>query len=377
MKNSLLFRFSTLGFFLTLFCLLPACDDDFDRNLGDGSSTGLKLEITQQPQVTWLSSNGKTQVILQFSVRDSSGAPLTEDQIVVQLKLDGNPIDVESMLNQSSTVLEVNLYFAMVLDASFSMTQHNPPAFEPMKTASRNSYQQVLDLWSTRPGAVKFSLIWFDEVMNQSMYNINVARDWFPDDILSIPEPVAGTATKLDSAVNIMADYLQSEYDNGIFNGARDQYVMLVFSDGADNYSYWDNSAINQTLSTTSGASYQQYGTTPTTLEAAKAAITAHPRLTTHVIGLGSAINAGQLTQIAKAGNGTFQANPSSQNIGELFQRVLNEFTTILARGAEIPLPPGDYEFTLSVKNKAGGSPVSHTFMMHAGDPQAGVISTP
>ncbi len=377
MKNSMLFRFSILGFFLALFSLLPACDDNFDRNLGDGSSTGLKLEITQQPQVTWLSSNGKTQVILQFSVRDSSGAPLTEDQIVVQLILDGNPIDVESMLNQSSTELEVNLYFAMVLDASFSMTQHNPPAFEPMKTASRDSYQQVLDLWNTRPGAVKFSLIWFDEVMNQSAYNIN--HDWVPDDILSIPEPFAGTATKLDSAVKVMADYLQSEYDNGIFNGARDQYVMLVFSDGADNYSYWDNTLTNpnRTLSTTSGASYAQYGTLPTTLDAAKSAVAAHPRLTSHVIGLGSAINASELTQIAQAGNGTFQANPSSQNIGELFQRVLNEFTTILARGAEIPLPPGDYEFTLSVKNKAGGSPVSHKFMMHAGDPQAGVISTP
>ncbi|MGB5395533.1 MAG: vWA domain-containing protein, partial [Gammaproteobacteria bacterium] len=332
MKNSFLFRFSTLGFFLALFCLLPACDDNFDINLGDGSSTGLKLDVTQQPQVSWLSSNGKTQVILQFSARDSSGAPLTEDQIDVQLKLDGNPIDVESMLNQSSTELEVNLYFAMVLDGSFSMTQHNPPAFEPMKTAARNSYQQVLDLWSTRPGAVKFSLIWFDEVMNQSMYNMNIARDWFPDDILSIPEPAAGTATKLDSAVNVMADYLKAEYDNGIFNGARDQYVMLVFSDGADNYSYWDNSGINSTLSTTSGASYQQYGTIPTTLETAKAAITAHPRLTSHVIGLGSAINASELTQIAQAGNGTFQANPSSQNIGALFQRVLNEFTTILAR---------------------------------------------
>ncbi|MGB5396671.1 MAG: hypothetical protein WBN96_05935, partial [Gammaproteobacteria bacterium] len=146
-----------------------------------------------------------------------------------------------------------------------------------------------------------------------------------------------------------------------------------------DNYSYWDNTLTNpnRTLSTTSGASYEQYGTLPTTLDAAKSAVAAHPRLTSHVIGLGSAINASELTQIAQAGNGTFQANPSSQNIGALFQRVLNEFTTILARGAEIPLPPGDYEFTLSVKNKAGGSPVNYKFMMHAGDPQAGVISTP
>ena len=376
MKGLSFSRLTLSGFLLALLGLLSACNSDFDEDLRNGTtSTGLKLEVTQQPQVTWLSTNGKTQVILQFSVRDNSGLPLTEDQVDVQLKLDGNPIDVESLLNQSSTELEVNLYFGMVLDASFSMTQHNPPAFEPMKTAARNSYQQVLDLWRTRPGAVKFSLIWFDEVMNQNMDNVN--HDWNPDDILTIPEPVAGTATKLHSAVKVMADYLQSEHDSGIYNGARDQYVMLVFSDGADNYSYWDNSNINATLSTTSGASYQQHGTVATTLEAAKSAISAHPRLTTHVIGLGSAINASELSQIAQAGNGIFQKNPSSQNLGDLFQRVLQEFTTIQTRGAEIPLTPGDYEFTLTARNKAGGNPVSYKFRMHAGDPQAGVISTP
>jgi hypothetical protein len=373
-------RLALFGFLPALLGMLSACNGSSYEDLGTGNATissGLKLEVTQQPQVAWLSTNGKTQVILQFSVRDDNDLPLTEDQVDVQLEVDSNPIDVESLLNQSSTELEVNLYFAMVLDASFSMTQHDPPAFEPMKTAASDSYQQVLDLWNSRPGSVKFSLIWFDEVMNQSMYNIGLARDWVPDDILSIPAPAAGTATKLDSAVKVMADYLQSEHDNGIYNGARDQYVMLVFSDGADNYSYWDNSLINGTLSTSSGAGYRQFGTPPTTLEAAEAAVAAHPRLTTHVIGLGSAINADELTRIAQAGDGIFQANPSSQNLGNLFQRVLREFTTIQTRGAEIPLVPGDYDFTLTVTNKAGGSPARYEFRMHAGDSQARVISTP
>ena len=151
--NSFTFsRFSLFSFLLLVFSVLSACDDDFDRNLNPGASSGLKLEITQPPQVTWLSTNGKTQVILQYSVRDSSGLPLTEDQVEVTLKLDGNPIDVESLLNQSSTELEVNLYFAMVLDASFSMTQHNPPAFEPMKTAARDSYQAGTRSMEHTPG---------------------------------------------------------------------------------------------------------------------------------------------------------------------------------------------------------------------------------
>lgn len=371
--------FPSLSVLLASLGILSACGGGGSGGSPASGSTGsgVTLDVTQEPQVTWLSTNGKTQVIMQFSVRDDNDLPLTEDQVEVQLELDGNPIDVESVLNQSSTELEVNLYFAMVLDASFSMTQHNPPAFEPMKTAASDSYRHVLDLWSTRPGTVKFSLIWFDEVMNQTVYNTGVARDWLPDDILSIPAPGAGTATKLHSAVKVMADYLQSEHDNGVYNGARDQYVMLVFSDGADNYSYWDNSAVNTVLATSSGASYRQFGTVPTTLEAAEAAVAAHPRLTTHVIGLGSAINADELGQIAEAGNGTFQANPSSENLGNLFERVLSEFTTIQTRGAEIPLPPGDYDFTLTVRNKAGGAPASYEFRMHAGDPQAGVISTP
>ena len=383
MKGLFSSRFTSLGFLLALIGVLSACSGGSGGGGSGGNaengptSSGVTLEVTQQPQVTWLSTNGKTQVILQFSVRDDDGQPLTEDQVDVELELDSNPIDVESLLNQSSTELEVNLYFAMVLDASFSMTQHNPPAFDPMKTAASDSYRQVLDLWSTRPGSVKFSLIWFDEVMNQSMYNIGVARDWLPDDILSIPAPAAGTATKLDSAVKVMADYLQSEFDTGIYNGARDQYVMLVFSDGADNYSYWDNSILNATLTTSSGASYRQFGTVPTTVEAAETAVADHPRLTTHVIGLGSEINADELRLIAEAGDGIFQANPSSQNIGDLFERVLSEFTTIQTRGAEIPLPPGDYDFALTVTNKAGGDPASYEFRMHAGDPQARVISIP
>lgn len=379
MKGLFSSRFAALGFAFALTGMLSACGGSSGGGGGGGGpvSSGVRLEVTQDPQVAWLSTNGKTQVILQFSARDNNDLPLTEAQVDVEFEVDDEPIDVESLLNQSSTELEVNLYFAMVLDASFSMTQHSPPAFEPMKTAASASFQQVLDLWSTRPGSVNFSLIWFDELMNQSMFNVGTAQDWQPDDILSIPEPAAGTATKLDSAVKVMADYLQSEFDSGVFNGARDQYVMLVFSDGADNYSFWDNSAVDVTLSTTSGASYRQFGTVPTTLEEAEAAVEAHERLTTHVIGLGSAIDSDELGRIATAGRGTFEANPGSQNIGDLFERVLSEFTTIQTRGAEIPLPPGDYRFTVTVTNKAGGAPARYTFTMHAGDTNAGVVSIP
>lgn len=385
MKGLLSSRFTFLGVLLVLTGLLSACGGSSGGGSGGGTpaTSGVTLEVTDDPQVTWLNTNGRTQVIVQFSARDNNGLPLTEDQIDVEFELDGNPIDVESLLNQGSTQLEVNLYFAMVLDASFSMTQHDPPAFEPMKSAARDSFQRVLNLWDTRPGEVEFSLIWFDEIMNQSTFNIGTARDWAPDDILSIPDPAAGTATKLYSAVETMASYLQSEYDSSVFNGERDQYVMLVFTDGEDNFSFWDNSSINVTRSTSSGASYQQFGTLPTTLEAAIATIAAHPKLTTHTIGFSADTNADELRQIAEAGSlagneGVFQEERlTANNIDELFERVLREFTTIQTRGAEIPLPPGDYDFTVTVTNRSGGNSDSYEFRIHAGDPQAGLLTSP
>jgi len=315
---------------------------------------------------------------VQFSVQDGNGNPLPEDQLEVQMYIDDQPLDVESLLNQSSIDLEVNIYFAMVLDASYSMTQHVPEAFTPMLEAARDSYQQVLDLWSTRPGEVKFSLIWFDSLINQSQNSAGQVTGWIPEDIISIPVPNPGALTKLHSAVKVMADHLQAEYNSGIFNGTRDQYVMLVFSDGADNYSsIFDNSATDQLRTTTTGAGYHQFGTVITSLDTATQAISNHPRLTTHVIGLGSAINTTELTEIAAAGNGTYQANPSSENIDQLFQSVLRQFTTIMTRGANIPLAAADYKFTVSVKNKLNGATGSYSFMMHGGDLDAGVLTTP
>lgn len=385
MKGLLSGRFASLVLLLALTGLLSACGGSSGGGSGGGApaTSGVTLNVIGDPEISWLNTNGRTQVIVRFSARDDNGLPLTEEQVDVEFELDGSPIDVESLLDQSSVELGVNIYFAMVLDASFSMTQHDPPAFEPMKTAARDSYQRVLNLWNTRPGDVNFSLIWFDEIMNQSTFNVGTARNWAPDDILSIPDPVAGTATKLYSAVETMASHLQAEYNSGVFNADSDQYVMLVFTDGADNFSFWDNSSLNLPRSTTSGASYRQFGTVPTTLEAAIAAIDAHPKLTAHTIGFSAAANEDELSQIAEAPSDPDRHGISvtddftANDINDVFERVLREFTTIQNRGAEIPLPPGDYDIAVTVTNRSGGSPASYEFRMHAGDPQAGLISLP
>ncbi len=55
----------------------------------------------------------------------------------------------------------------------------------------------------------------------------------------------------------------------------------------------------------------------------------------------------------------------------------MKEFTTLQTRGAEIPLPPGDYKITLVVTNKATGQAGQYNFKIRAGGPDAKVITAP
>lgn len=379
-------RRSVLPLSLSLPFLLAGCGGDYNPQVdgvaGDsGSRAGLQLSVPVQPTVAWMPDTQTTQLVMQFSVRDGSGLPLAANEFDTELRVNDHPADVESQFKQFSEELPVNLYFGMVLDASYSMTQYTPDAFGPMKQAASDSYQEVLDLWKNRPGSnVKFSLVWFDTVINQSQDNPSVPRYWRPADILDIPRPDVGAATKLYSAVEVMADHMASEYKNGVFAGPRDQYVMLVFSDGKDNRSHIDNSKtdpIQQLYTNPGGAGFNRFGTPPTTLDVLKQSIAKTPNLTTHVIGLGSDINKDELQQIAAAGHGTFQSNPSSENIAQLFQQVVKEFTTLQTRSAELFEPSGDYKITLVVTNKATGQASQYSFKIHAGDINAKVITAP
>ena len=367
---------------ISILLLLSACGGNYSPNAetetGEGNNpSGIQLVVPVQPTVVWKDTNKTTQMILQFSVKDGEGRPISADKFDVQMNINNQSVDVESLINQSSVDLEVNLYFGMVLDASNSMTLHNPPAFEPMKVAARDSYQEVLDLWSGRPGDVKFSAIWFDSLINQAVYSPANTSDWRPIDILSIPKPVEGSFTKLYAAVDQMAVHMKSEFDNGVMNGPRDQYVMLVFSDGADNYSWVDNSDLSsQVLTTDVGASYEQFGVMPVSLASAKQRIESHPRLTTHVIGLGSAIKADELLQLATAGHGVFLSNPSSENVAALFQQVMKEFTTLQTQGLEVPLQPAldEYKISLVVTNSDTGDTDYYDFYVRVGDESAVLV---
>ena len=369
---------------LTVFSL-TACNSDGPptRNNGNQQNSGgnspsnnnlggtgkLELAVPSDPGVAWNSADSTTTVTVQYIVRDADGTPMEADQYETTLLIDDRPVSSEAMLNEEAEELEVNLYLSMVLDASSSMLDHTPPAFVPMTQAAADTYREAEMLWLNRPGETKFSAIWFNNLINQT-HDDMATKIWAPSDLSTIPAPPsAGAFTKLYSAVSVMTSHLQAEYDNAVFNGPRDQYVMLVFSDGEDTYSHVANDEANpsQLLTTNSGASYHQFGTAATTLEATKTLINDHSNLTTHVIGLGSEINKEALQELATAGNGFFLENPSSEKIDELFDRVMKEFTTMQTNGVNFPFLPGEHKFTLQITNPLNGETASHDFRFIAG----------
>jgi len=369
---------------LVFLILLTACGDS-EIIWDESSETGLRLAnknssiaivLTNEPNIRWDASSGKTTVVMHYIVRGDNDIPLSSEAFDIQLLIDEKKVDKESVLNASAQALTTNLYFSMVLDASYSMLTHQSPAFHAMLEAARNSYQEVLDIWSGRSGEVAFSLFWFNDFLNRNLISQENPQSWSPSDILSIPEPSLGDSTKLYGAVHDAGSVMKTAYDNGFFNGVRDHHVMMVFSDGGDNYSWFDNTTEpkEERRRTTSNAEYIHYGKQPVTIDDVMNTIKEHPALMVHVIGLGDNIEKQELKMIAEAGHGVYLKNPDVTRVKELFSRVTREFTTLQTQGALIPLPPGEYKFTVLATNKNGTKDGRTDFIFVTGDAQARVI---
>lgn len=323
----------------------------------------LTIELFGEPLISYASP--RTTVITQFIARDADGVPLGPTEVAVDMEVDGLPVDNESVLQDSSQELSSSVRYALVLDASGSMLQHTPPAFGPMREAARASVDTGVDLWAGRPGTFSWDLVWFNDALFQRQ------DGWAPEDILSIPEPSVNAATKLYAAVEYAAQELHTAYLGGTAAGPRDHHIMVVFSDGADNLSWFDDSAaVPSTQTTSTGARYRAFGWPSTSLEDALAAIEAHPNLTVHVLAMGSRFSDEDLKNLqalAAAGGGQFLSNPSSGSTAALFERVTKEFSTLQTRGASIPQAPGEYTFTLNVRDLERGGEGSVEFRYRAG----------
>ncbi|MCP3139251.1 vWA domain-containing protein [Pyxidicoccus xibeiensis] len=322
----------------------------------------MSIELVSPPSALYRPGDGTTEIAVQFLVREadvsqaaSEAIPLEPNEYIIDLALDNKPVDNEFIPDQSSEKLASSLHIGLVLDASFSMLQHgnfkDNDAFTPMKSAATKLIENGVSLWRNRPGSFSFQASWF----NNAVYIQEGA--WRPNDINSIAKPEQGNFTRLLGAVGVMADRLKQARDTGVASDIRDRHMMIVFSDGADNYSYFDNSSIDQHGETSSGADFRKIGTTPVTMENVLQKLGNHPSLSVHVLGFGEAINSAELKQLAATGGGRFFANPSAADLDSLFERVSKEFATVQTRGAVIPLPPGDYTFTLKVTSPTASEP--------------------
>jgi hypothetical protein len=364
-------RFILLSLVVCLLLAAAGCSDNEPLTVPTPpSGTDVTLEITSLPQVRYDAPTGKTSVVVQFIARDEDGYALGADDVVVEMLVNDLPVDNESILQEDAEELAASIHFGLVLDASYSMLLHDPAAFAPMLQAASEAIEEGYTIFAGRAGTFTWDLSWFAE----SLFHPDVnGRPWQPADLLAIPEPSAGTSTKLLAATADEAARMTLAHDT-LANGPNDHHVMIVFSDGADNYSWFDNSAYQSQGVTASGAAFAISGYPPTDLAAAAAAIAAHPDLTVHVIGLGSEVRDTELQAIADAGGGRYYKNPSSAEIDTVFDLVTREFATIQTHGATIPLPPADYTFRLRVEPDGRGSGDEYGFTFRAGGEGAGVL---
>lgn len=387
---------AALGLGLALVFGLGGCGDDNweeasssqppPQEAPDGGGTlppppqgAVTVELAGDPTVAYDPARGRTTVVVQFIARGADGVPLAPSDLAVEMLVDDRPVDNESILQESSQELAASVLYGLVLDASGSMLQHEPPAFGPMKDAARKSVQDGIDLWQNRPGSFSWDLCWFNDVLFRRQ------GAWGPADVSSIPEPPQDAATKLYAATQFTARQMADAREAGTAAGVRDQHILVIFSDGADNLSGFDNSmsAVDNsarvppsTDTTSTGAAYERFGWPATSLDDALDAIRAHPRLTVHVLAMGSEFRPGDLDnlgEIAQAGGGQLLVNPSSDSSEELFDRVTREFTTLQTRGAAIPQQSGDHTFTLRVHGVTFTGEGTETFRYRAG-PEAQLL---
>jgi len=335
--------------------------------------------LEDSPKIS-LQSDGRTNIVLQFIPRDSNGFSLSSEQIDIDLLIDDTEVSVESYLQSDASELQFNVNFGLVLDASYSMVDRN--AFEPMLKAASESVQSGITIWESKSGTFNFHTTWF----NDFIYSADQSTSpWTATDILSIAPPASSikSSTKLFAAVDYMVDKLNKlpTLDKQA-QAPQDQNIILVFSDGKDEYSWYDNADIEtENGITDSGAEYIKMGYKAIDLNDPDSPnedlipnIEQSKNLTIHVIGLGDTIVENDLLQIAKAGRGTFRKNPDAEDLNSVFNKVVQEFTTLQTRGVSIPKQPGTYTFTLRVTNRSGNKFAEYSFDFRTDSEAASII---
>lgn len=322
--------------------------------------------------------NGATRIILQFITRGENGLALDPaidankepTALTSQLYVDGRPADVESLLNRDSELLRSNLAISLVLDATFSMLQHNPPAFEPMKVAAMNVLQELQEAWAANNSQFHWELSWFDELIFRPAPN-NRGALWSIGDIAKIPSPTQGHFTGLWKAMHYGIGVHENLLGENIASGARDQQVMVVFSDGDDNHSFFanDDEAHSGSGNLDNVLFWNYAGYPKTSVEEVKTRLMANPKLRVYVIAFGSNIGEQgrmRLQELAELSHGQYFSG--SANLEQLFDSVKREFITMQTLGIETSLDFGEYELSLRTEHLASGAEGRKDFAVQVSD---------
>jgi hypothetical protein len=331
---------------------------------GGGAADTLSLELSGEPTVSFDTAIGTTTVLVDYLVRDSEGVLVDERDLDVRMFVDGEQLGVggrfsESVLDRDSEELDLNVLVLLVLDASYSLQQFSPPQFSPMLNAAQNLVDMGERVWRDRGGAFEWNIVWFDELISRPDPD---HADTFR--IANIPPPEPGNFTKLYSAVSNALVLSATLLREGIAGGPRDRHVLVVFTDGLDNLSSFDNPDVHREGVLRNGDPYPRVGWRATGLDDLLGEIVSQPtypaNLTVHTIALGRSCSSSApsgpcfdeqaLAEIAQVGFG--QALVSSRNVSDLFDEIQKEFTTLQSSGAVMALDAGEYEFRLVAERR-------------------------
>ncbi len=336
----------------------------------------LTVDIISQTACT-IARNGSTQLIVQFIVRDESGRALDpglDEQknatlMTSNLFVDDRPVDVEATISRDSQLLRSDLVLSLVLDASYSMLTHTPPAFEPMKAAAASIVESTQESWQANQSNFDWRLVWFNEYLYEPAANM-AGRNWDIDDIAFLPKPQEGRLTGLYKAINYMAGVHHDLYQQGTAASARDQHVMIVLSDGADNHSFFDNRTHQQGGDWNGTLYWTEFGSHPVTQAQLRSTLESSPvpNLRVHVVGFGQAVNEQELTSIATAGEGQYFYGEDATTLERLFTDVQREIATLQTIGVEVPLQSNTYQMSLRVRHQASAAEGRNDFTLTTGD---------
>lgn len=354
---------------------------------GGGSEDTLSVELSGEPSLSFDTSIGTTTLVVDYLVRDNEGELVDESDLNVRMYIDGEQLGAggrfgESVLDRDSEELDLSVLVLLVLDASYSLEQFDPPQFSPMLKAAENLVDEGEKIWRDRGGEFDWNVVWFDELISRPDPDY-VSRFR----IRNIPVPEPGNFTKLYAAISNGLEFSEELLDAGVATGPRDRHVVVAFTDGLDNLSSFGNPEVHREGELRNGDPYPRIGWRATDLGALLEEIGRHPlyptNLTVHTIALGDScsesdqggacFDAEALGDIAQVGFG--QLLVSSRNVSDLFGLIQKEFTTLQSSGAVVALEPGEYEFELAAETRKGRASGEVRFRFRVSGDGAEVIS--